>query len=324
MESLKTLIQMNEDFTFKFNTLDVIDSHVHPIKGLTSGESLLLEMNKAKISTAVILALDLDPNILDTNIKLREEIVDDLFAYSFFIDHYKIIGVMKKLLEVGNTPNDLVATIVNSFPSRFIGFGSLNPSKDRKYVKSKLREIIDLNLRGIKLIPTLQFFNPKKNKNLKTIFTFAKRNDLPLLIHLGQDPGPWEIPTLRHVKYSHPENWVKLVKKFSSNKIIFAHLGGYGKTDDRTWFDSVVEMTQINENIYLDTSAVTYQLEDSYIIEKIRETCGFKRILFGTDSPIVQGTSMVHSRKIIENIPIITDEEKRFILSENSKELFNI
>lgn len=315
---------MNEDVTFKFNTLDVIDSHVHPIKGLVSGESLIVEMNKAKISKAVILALDLDPNILETNITLREEIIDDLFAYSFFIDHYNIIGMMKKILEVGNTPNELVAKIVNHHPSCFIGFGSINPSKDRKYVKSKLKEIIDLGLCGIKLIPTLQFFNPKKNKNMKSIFTFARRNDLTLLIHLGQDPGPWEIPTLRHVKYSHPEYWVKLVKKFSSNKIIFAHLGGYGKTDDRSWFNSVIEMTRNNKNIYLDTSAVAFQLGAPYIVEKIRETCGFKRILFGTDSPIVQGTSMVHSRKIIERIPIISDDEKRAILSENSKELFNI
>ncbi len=315
---------MNEDVTFKFNTLDVIDSHVHPIKGLTSGESLLVEMNKAKISKAVILALDLDPTILETNLILREEIIDDLFAYSFFIDHYNIIGVMKRILDVGNTPNELVAKIVNKNSSRFIGFGSINPSKDRKYVKSKLKEILALGLRGIKLIPTLQFFNPKKNKNLKSIFTFAKRNDLTLMIHLGQDPGPWEIPTLRHVKYSHPDYWVKLIKKFSRNKIIFAHLGGYGKTDDRSWFNSVIEITRNNKNIYLDTSAVAYQLEVPYIVEKIRETCGFKQILFGTDSPIVQDTSMVHSRKIIEKIPIISDDEKRAILSENSKELFSI
>ncbi len=315
---------MNKDVTFKFNTLDVIDCHVHPIKGLTSGESLLVEMNKAKISKAVILALDLDPTVLDTNLTLREDIIDDLFTYSFFIDHYNIIGVMKRILEVGNTPNELVAEIVTKHPTRFIGFGSINPSKDKKYVKSKLKEILALGLRGIKLIPTLQFFNPRKNKNMKSIFTFAKRNDLTLMIHLGQDPGPWEIPTLRHVNYSHPDYWVKLVKKFSSNKIIFAHLGGYGKTDDRGWFNSVIEMTQKNRNIYLDTSAVAYQLEDPYIVDKIRETCGFKNIIFGTDSPIVQNTSMVHSRKIIEKIPIITEDEKKEIFSENAKELFNI
>lgn len=306
------------------HNLKVIDSHVHPIRGLASGKTLIYEMDKANISKAVILALDLDPKILETDLKLRDEIIGDLFAYSFFIDHYHIIDTMKRILEIGYTPNKIVADLVTEYPDKFIGFGSVNPSKDKNYVRVKLKEILDFKLHGIKLIQTLQFFDPRKNKNLKQIFNFARRKNLPILIHLGKDPGPWEIPTLRYVQKSHPINWLKIVKKHSKNKIIFAHLGGYGKTDDPSWFDAVIEMMENNTNIYLDTSAVTYQLEIPSIVKKIRETCGFDKILFGSDTPVVQGTSMSHSRKIIENIPILTNDEKRKILSENAIELFQI
>ncbi|MFX0084607.1 MAG: amidohydrolase family protein [Candidatus Hodarchaeota archaeon] len=304
--------------------LKVIDSHVHPIRGLASGKTLINEMDKANISKAVILALDLDPKILETDLKLRDEIISDLFGYSFFIDHFRIIETMTRILEIGNTPNKLVADLISEFPNKFIGFGSVNPSKDKKYVQAKLKEILNLDLRGIKLIQTLQFFDPRKNKNLNHIFNFARRHNFPILIHLGQDPGPWEIPTLRYVQNSHPKNWLKVIKKHSRNSIIFAHLGGYGKTNDSSWLNAVIEMTEINKDIYLDTSAVTYQLEVPSIVKKIRETCGFERILFGSDTPVVQGTSMSHSRKIIENISIITDNEKRKILSENALELFQI
>ena len=116
----------------------------------------------------------------------------------------------------------------------------------------------------------------------------------------------------------------KSTKAKYSDDIIFAHLGGYGKTDDSSWFDAVIKLMEINKNIYLDTSAVTYQLELPSIVEKIRETCGFERILFGSDTPVVQGTSMSHSKKVIENIAIITENEKRMILSENAIKLFNI
>lgn len=315
---------MNPDVSSKFEKINVIDSHVHPIRGLTSGKTLIKEMDVAGISKAVLLALDLDPEVFDTDSKLKDETIDDLFAYSFFMDHFKVIETMKRILEVGKTSNTAVAKLVSQYPDRFIGFGSVNPSKDKRYVKNKLEEIINLNLNGIKLIQTLQFFDPQKNKNLNNIFKFAKKFDLSVLIHLGQDPGPWEIPTLRCVQNSHPKNWVKLVKKHSKNKIIFAHLGGYGKTDDSSWFNAVIEMMKTNDNIFLDTSAVTYQLEIPAIVDKIRNSCDFQKILFGSDTPVVQGTSMLHSRKIIENSPIITYEEKIKMLSKNAIDLFKI
>lgn len=309
------------------NFREVIDTHVHPIRSLTTGESLITEMKKAQISKVVLLALDLDPDILDTDPKLKEEITYDLLSYSLFLDPSKILDAMKNILKMGNTPNKHVVNLVKQHPDKFIGFGSVNPSKDSHYVKTTLQEISDFGvLQGIKLIPTLQFFHPKKNKNLKSIFKFAKRKDWPILIHSGRDPGPWEIHTLRCVNNSHPKYWSKVIKKFSRNKIIFAHLGGYGvnSTYDDTWFEEVLRMTKDNPQIYLDTSAVTYHLENQRIVSRIRETCGFERIIFGTDTPVVQGTSMEHSKRVIERNPILSREEKTLIFSKNAEQLFQL
>lgn len=303
----------------------VIDTHVHPIRSLTTGKSLIKEMDEAKVSKAVLLALDLDPSVLDSS--LKDEIIYDIFSYSLFLNPYKMIETMKKIIKMGNTSNKLVAKLVEEYPDRFIGFGSVNPAKNSRYVKEKLQEISDLSvLQGIKLIPTLQFFHPAKNKNLKTIFKFAQRHDWPILIHSGKDPGPWEIHTLRYVENSHPKYWFKLIKKFSKNKIIFAHLGGYGINFafDDSWLNEVLKMTKKNPNVYLDTSAVTYRLEVPSLVKTLRETCGFNRILFGTDSPVVLGTSIGHSKQIIENNSILTYEEKRMMFSKNAKELFHI
>ena len=169
----------------------VFDVHVHPIRTVISAKSLVDEMDRSGIAKAILLALDLEPEILNTNVKLREEILDDLWAYSYFINPEQILESMTKILKTGVTTNQHVAEICRAFPDRFIGFGSVNPSKHKKYVASTLNEILSLGLQGLKLIPTLQFFHPQKNKNIKTIFKFAAKHNWPILIHTGKDPGPF-------------------------------------------------------------------------------------------------------------------------------------
>ncbi len=298
----------------------VFDVHLHPIRTVISVQSLIDEMDRAGITKGVLLALDLDPDVLTTNLKLRDEIIDDLWAYSYFINPDQLLDSMIRILHTGKTSNQHVAELCNVEPGRFIGFGSVNPSREKEYVTSKLNEILALGLKGIKLIPTLQFFHPQKNKNIKHIFKYATKHNWPILIHTGKDPGPFEIPTLRHVQYSHPRYWKKIVRK-ANTPVIFAHLGGYGVTDDESWIDSAMEIAKTNSKVFLDTSAVTYALEDPNTVDKLRDL-GFDRILFGSDHPVVHGTSMDHSKKIIENSPLLTKSEKRRILYENANKLF--
>ncbi len=313
---------MSKNIEEKIDGITAIDTHVHPIRGIATGESLIKEMDKSGVEKAILLALDLDPEVLSVDHKLRESIIDDFYAYSYFINPDQLLDGMKNILNAGQTSNELVAQLCLKFPDRFLGFGSVNPSKNKQYVQKKLEEIESLGLRGIKLIPTLQFFFPNKNKNLKLIFKFAQKRDWTILIHCGRDPGPFEIPTLRHVKASHPIQWTKHIQK-TKTKIILAHLGGYGEVGqgESDWLNTVLELANKNPNVYLDTSSVTYAFNDSSIVSKLRKL-GFDRILFGSDTPVVHGTSMLHSKNIIINTSLLTDKEKSMILRENAKRIF--
>jgi predicted TIM-barrel fold metal-dependent hydrolase len=305
---------------------EIIDTHVHPIRSLATGQSLINEMDDAGVSKAVLLALDLDEELLDNDSDLKDEILYDILSYSLFVDPYRLLNAMKQMLKIGNTPNTLIAELVRYFPDRFVGFGSVNPRKNSKYVKEKLREIDTLGLKGIKLLPTLQFFKPTGRFNGFSLTNKRRINkNIPVLIHPGRDPGPWEIHTLRYVQSSHPKNWKPIIKRFKNNKIIFAHLGCYGCDSlVNPWFEEALYYAENYSNVYLDTSAVTYHLESNQIVEKIRNKCGIKKILFGTDTPVVQGTSMSHSIKVIDNSPVLTDDEKTKIFSENAKSLLSL
>jgi len=313
---------MSNNSAEKSDRITAIDTHIHPIRGIATGKSLIKEMDKSGVTSAILLALDLDPEVLSMNNKLREEIIDDFYAYSYFINPDQLLDGMKNILIAGQTSNELVAQICSKFPDRFLGFGSVNPSKTKQYVKRTLQEIDSLRLRGIKLIPTLQFFYPNKNKNLKLIFKFAQKRDWTILIHCGRDPGPFEIPTLRHVKASHPKYWFKHVEK-TKTRVIFAHLGGYGEVGqgENDWLDTVLELASKNPNVYLDTSSVTYAFNDTNIVSKLRKL-GFDRIIFGSDTPVVHGTSMEHSKNVILNTSLLTNKEKSMILRANAERIF--
>ncbi|MHA1228323.1 MAG: amidohydrolase family protein [Candidatus Hodarchaeales archaeon] len=319
-------------------TGEVIDTHVHLIRKLSSVESIFKEMEDAGVHLAVLLGLDLDKNVLDNDLKLKDEIVDDLYAYSIMIDPYRILDMMNKILDIGNTPNSLINNLVMKYPDKFIGYGSINPRRTTKEVKNLIKEIDDYNLSGIKLLPTLQFFKPGDlkdrvlsrtqriiDKNLSLIFKFGRKKDIPILIHPGKDPGPWEIRTLRCVQNTHPKYWRRLINKYSNNKVIIAHLGGYGCEDyDESWFEEALTLATDYPNVYMDTSAVTYHLESSKVVEAIRNSCTFDKILFGTDSPVVYGSSMEKNVKIIIENQKLSEKEKKRILSENAKELLDI
>ncbi|WP_455142201.1 amidohydrolase family protein [Candidatus Hodarchaeum mangrovi] len=329
--SLLPSFQMNRNGT-------IVDAHVHPIRSLATGESIIKEMKEAGVKKAVLLALDLDKNVLNDDIELKNQIIQDLWAYSLFIDPEKLINVMYQMLDIGTTPNSLIAKLVADFPEFFIGFGSVNPRKNEETVKNRLDEIKSLELKGIKLLPTLQFFKPgstleiiknrhqrQVNANIKRIFSFAKKENIPVLIHPGKDPGPWEIHTLRCVQDSHPKIWRNILNRFKNNKFILAHLGCYGcDSYDDTWLNEAVNLAASLPNLYLDTSAVPYHLENKQIVKLIRKTCSFEKIIFGSDSPVVYRSSMLHSIKIIENSPLLTELEKDLILFGNALEFLEL
>lgn len=150
----------------------IIDVHLHPLLTLITEKELLNELRRAKVDLGVLLALDVDPKDPDRP-EIRSMILQrclDLYVW----DAPRVIEEMKGLLHTVKTENELIATLVKRHPQNLVGFGSINLSKSHEYVEEKIREIDRLGLRGIKLIPTLQFFNPVKvRKNLKKVFEYC-------------------------------------------------------------------------------------------------------------------------------------------------------
>ena len=291
---------------------------MHPISAAVSPETIIEEMDKNNVEKAIILAMDLHEETLD-NLKWRKYFNQQL---QFMIyDQEQIIDAMRFILKNGYTSNQYVSEIRDKFPDRFIGFGSVQVGYQKKsYISKKLKEIKDLDLKGIKLLPTLQFYNPSESKRLVELFKFAEKYDLMVLLHTGCDPGPFEFPILS--KYGNPELLTPILKKFPEVDIILAHLGSYSAKNPGIWFEETLKIFEefTDNRLYGDISAVPYLLEKPYFVEKIKEVIGIKKILYGSDYPVT-GASYFHILEPVLNTDQLNQEDKKMILYDNANNL---
>jgi predicted TIM-barrel fold metal-dependent hydrolase len=306
-----------------------IDIHVH---ALVPETQILAEMDEAGVNRSVLLFVDTDP--LDVE---KPEIKEKMRSYfksssSFF---HPILWSFQPIEQIikgfflatveyyphMKSSNLDIAELVKKHPSRFIGFGSVNPNKDEEYVEEKLKEISKLDLKGIKMLPTLQFFNPAENKNFGAICEYCEKNRKVLLYHTGCDPGPWEIPELS--EDANPK-YLKPVLERYKPKIIIAHTGCYSAVRPGLWLDEALDLGKEFDNVYFDSSAASHMIYTGKVIERIRESVGLDRLLYGSDYPVVMGSEMQYEVNVIKKCQQLTDEEKDKILGLNAAKLLGL
>lgn len=302
----------------------VIDFHVHPLVGELTAASIFKEMKAANVEHAVLLAMDLDSNII-TKGKFSKYLEKEL-RFTHVMDTDPILSGMKFILNKGHTPNEHVAALVRNH-KELTGFGSVNLGfKSKRYIKSKLKEILRLKeeagFRGIKLLPTLQFFNPITNAHLVEVFKFASKNELIIMYHTGCDPGPWEIPLLS--KAGNPLLIEPLIKKFPQVPIVLSHTGSYSSQHPGIWFNEALKLIKFNPNTYGDISAVPFLLLKEKFVLAMRKAGVFKKILFGSDFPVTSAGihyGMQSTVSLINSSNLVTEKEKKHIFYSNAKAL---
>lgn len=295
-----------------------IDVHVHPFY---SEDLILEEMKRASVDRALLLAVDVDTMDVE-----KPEIRNRLrtrYLRHYSIDFWNSVEYqiksfwqdMKAHYKEFKSSNQEIAELVKRNPSKFIGFGSVNPNRDKYHVETKLQEISDLGLKGVKLLPTLQLFNPSENKNFEKICEYCEKNKKIILYHTGCDPGPWEDPIIS--EDANPKYLTEVLERYNP-KIILAHSGSYSVWYPGIWFKEALELGKKFDNVYFDTAAVSSFIFLEKNLNKVRETVGLDRLLFGSDYPVVWGSSMEYEVSFIKSCRYLTDKEKEKILGLNA------
>jgi len=299
------------------NFAPIIDFHIHP---KMPDLKFFADMRQAGVTHGVILATDTDPSDID-----RPEIRGELQrAYSGCAQSHRLpfenmlAQIRASLYSPTHVTNQDVADWVSDYPDILFGFGSVNLSKDRQYVEKKLEEIRKLKLKGIKLLPFSQFFNPSENENINLLFDYCRQTGSIILSHTGCGAGPFEL--LEFSQNAHPGLWEPILRKYSDVPLVLAHCGSYSTFVPGIWLHELLQLGKKFRNVYADLAAVEWLMDREMVVKEIRKTIGFDRILFGTDYPLplTAGVSLAYLVSGIQANIRLTEKEKRKVLGENA------
>jgi len=161
--------------------------------------------------------------------------------------------------------NDFAAQINGE--EGIVSFGSVFPHSEDVF--SELERIKELGLKGVKLHPDYQGFKVDDQK-MKPIYRKISELGLITVFHAGVDYG------FAPPYCCMPENLKRALDWFDA-PVVAAHWGGLG------CYEQVAELL-CGENVYFDTSFGFSQMP-KFFAQKILDTHGTDKILFGTDTP---------------------------------------
>jgi hypothetical protein len=184
-----------------------------------------------------------------------------------------VFTIARDRTKVDSALNDNVAAFVAAAPSRRIGFLSVHPEVDGAEDELE-RARTDLGLKGIKLGPNYQIFDPLGDAALR-VYELAERYGLPILFHQGAAPVR-EAP----LRFAHPLVMDEIAIRFPELRVVMAHLG-------HPWQRETIVTIRKHPHVYADISATFYRPWSFYEGMRLATEWGvLDKLLFGSDFPI--------------------------------------
>jgi uncharacterized protein len=213
--------------------------------------------------------------------------------------------------------NDDTAAFVAEHSEKFIGFLTVHPH-DPKMLDEVERATQDLGMKGIKLGPNYQNFDPLGEEAFR-LFQRAGELSLPVLLHQGTSPVRFA-----DLDFAHPRHIDRVAMAFPNLKMILAHMG-------HPWQIDCIVVIRKHPNVYADISAQFYRPWSYYNAFRLAHEWGvMHKLLFGSDFPIaspretIDGLGRVNDPIKGTNIPGVPEEDLDTILHRNSLELLEI
>ncbi len=175
--------------------------------------------------------------------------------------------------------NETVARLAESEP-RFIGFASVDPNLPDAEERLD-RAVRRLGLRGLKLDPSLQRFDPGDRATAYPLYRLAGELGIPVLLHAGMSWAPPGISRL-----ARPVLLEEALADHPGTNFVLAHFGW-------PWTDEALMLALKHRNLYLDTSVVYARTPREALRKVVAEHIGLPvlegslpdRILFGSNYP---------------------------------------
>jgi predicted TIM-barrel fold metal-dependent hydrolase len=213
--------------------------------------------------------------------------------------------------------NDSTAEFVAAGAGRRIGFLSVHPEAPDAIDEIE-RCVSDLGLRGIKLGPNYQNFDPL-GPAADRVYTEAERRGLPTLFHQGASPirsAP--------LHYAHPLTIDQVAIKHPELRIVMAHMG-------HPWQADTVVVIRKHPHVYADVSALFYRPWSFYNgLRLATEWSVLHKLLFGSDYPIIEPAETIEGLRRVNDVvagtrlPRVPEDAIEAIIHRDSLELLGL
>src|SRR5919199_1454513 len=141
--------------------------------------------------------------------------------------------------------NDNTAALVQAHPDKLIGFMGVHPG-DSQALEEVDRAAHDLGLRGIKLGPNYQNFDPVGEHAFR-LYAHAQELRLPILFHQGTSPVRYA-----DLDYAYPRHMDRVATKFPDLRIVLAHMA-------HPWQTDCIAVIRKHPHVWADISALHYR-----------------------------------------------------------------
>jgi predicted TIM-barrel fold metal-dependent hydrolase len=183
---------------------------------------------------------------------------------------FVIVGLQLPWVHI---PNEFVARQVAESEGRAVGFASVDPRRDGAAAEFE-RAITELGLRGLKLSPVYQGFDPRIDEAWR-LYELADRLGVPVMFHVGG-----AAPASAALEHGSPSLLDPVARAFPRLKLVVAHLG-------QPHMGETVMLLRKQPNVYADLSARfhrPWQLYNGLVLAM--EYGVWDKLLFGSDFPI--------------------------------------
>lgn len=222
-------------------------------------------------------------------------------------------GVVVDLARV----NDSTADFVRDDPARRIGFCSVDPEHPGALDELE-RSRVDLGLRGIKLGPNYQDFEPL-GEPARRVYAYAQQHGWPILFHQGTSP----IRTAP-LRYAHPIVMDEIAIAFPELRIVMAHLG-------HPWQIDTIAVIRKHPHVYADVSAGFYRPWSFYSAMRLAtEWNVLPKLLLGSDFPVATATETIAGLRAVNDpiagtgMPRVPEEGVEAIIARDSLALLGL
>jgi aminocarboxymuconate-semialdehyde decarboxylase len=241
-------------------------------------------------------------------------------------------------LDLSKYLNDHIASVINDYPGRFLGLGTIPMQSPDLAIKEMERCMKDLKLSGIQIGSHINDWNLGDEK-LFPIYEAAEELGASIFVH------PWDMMG----KEKMPKYWLPwlvgmpaetslaicsmifggVFEKFKNLKVCFAHGGGsfpitIGRIEHG--FNVRPDLVAIDNNInpreYIGKFYFDSLVHDEMALKFLVDLVGDEKIILGSDYPFPLGEH--HPGKLIESMSSLNKESKEKLLWKNAVEFLGM